>query len=62
MLTLLSYLIAEITYRWRALRADRDDGYSTEAVIVTAILVAAAITVMGTIGAKVVARANSINL
>ncbi len=62
MLALLTYLIVEIIDRCRRLRAGRDDGYSTEAVLVIALLVATAITVMGIIGAKVVNKANGINL
>ncbi|TQS42811.1 hypothetical protein [Cryptosporangium phraense] len=39
-----------------------DGGYSTETVLVTALLVALAIAVLGIIAAKVLAKANSINL
>jgi hypothetical protein len=39
-----------------------DGGYTTETVIVTALLAAAAITIVGIIVAKVIARAHSISL
>jgi hypothetical protein len=39
-----------------------DGGYTTETVIVTALMVAAAITIVGIIVAKVVARANAITM
>ncbi|GAA3393362.1 hypothetical protein [Cryptosporangium minutisporangium] len=39
-----------------------DAGYSTETVLVTALLVALAIAVLGIIAAKVLAKANAINL
>jgi hypothetical protein len=43
-------------------RREPDAGYSTETVVVTAILVALAIGVLGVIAAKVTSKANSINL
>jgi len=42
--------------------AARDDGNSTEQVIIIALLAALAITVISIIAAKVIAKANSINL
>lgn len=47
---------------WRRLRALSEDqrGYSTEAVVVTALLVALAILAVGIITAKVISRANAI--
>lgn len=47
---------------WRRLRAlNRDQGgYSTEAVVVTALLVALAIAAVGIITAKVISKANAI--
>ena len=58
--------IACLTARLRVLAARLrdlgDDGYSTEAVIVTALLVILAITVIGVISAKVIAKVNSINM
>lgn len=54
---------------WTALRArldelgrDPDAGYTTEAVLVTALLVAAAVTVVAIIVAKVISKAHGINL
>jgi hypothetical protein len=43
-------------------RRHPDAGYSTETVVATAILVALAIGVLGAIAAKVINKANSINL
>jgi hypothetical protein len=58
--------LAYVTARLRALAARLrdlgDDGYSTEAVIVTALLVILAITVIGVISAKVIAKVNSIDM
>ena len=62
MSALLSYLNAEIRHRWTAVRDTKDGGYSTEAVLVTALLVLAAIVVIGIIVSKVTSKANSINL
>jgi hypothetical protein len=58
----IMYLAAELWHRWRAVRDTRDGGYSTEAVLVTALLVALAIVVIGIIAVKVTGKANSINL
>ena len=46
----------------RRLREDPDAGYSTETVLVTALLVILAIAVIAIIVIKVTAKANSINL
>ncbi len=62
MSALLSYLAAEIRHRWTVVRDTKDGGYSTEAVLVTALLVLAAIAVIGLIVGKVTGKANSINL
>jgi hypothetical protein len=62
MSALLSYLTAEIRHRWKVVRDTKDGGYSTEAVLVTALLVLAAIAVIGIIVGKVTGKANSINL
>jgi hypothetical protein len=62
MTALLSYLTAEIRYRWKAVRDTKDGGYSTESVLVTALLVAAAIIVIGVIVSKVKAKADGITL
>jgi hypothetical protein len=62
MTALLSYLTAEIRHRWEAVRDTKDGGYSTESVLVTALLVAAAIIVIGVIVSKVKAKADGITL
>ena len=59
-LTVLKNLFEVLCTRWQALRADPEAGYSTETVIVTALLAALALTAVGIIVAKVVAKANSI--
>ncbi len=61
-LPILTTLIAWLRERYTAIGENPDAGYSTETVIVTALLVAAAITVIGIITAKVIAKANSITL
>jgi hypothetical protein len=43
-------------------QAEPDRGYSTETVVVTALLVALALAAIAIITAKVVGKANSINL
>lgn len=48
--------------RWETLRRRPDAGYSTETVIVTALLVVLAITVLAIIVSKVTAKANGIDL
>lgn len=53
-------LMAVLWGRLQELRAS-DAGYSTEAVIVTALLVALALTAVGIIAAKVIGKANSIS-
>jgi hypothetical protein len=60
-LTILRHLIQTLAVRWQALRADPQAGYSTEAVIVTALLAALALTAVGIIVAKVVSSANNIS-
>jgi hypothetical protein len=59
---LLAYLAAELRHRWQAARDTKDAGYSTEAVLVTALLVSLAVVVIGIIALKVIGKANSINL
>ena len=59
-LIVLRHLFCVLAQRWQALRADPDAGYSTEAVIVTALLAALALAAVGIIVAKVIAKANSI--
>jgi hypothetical protein len=60
-LTVLRHLFQLLSVRWQALRANPEAGYSTEAVIVTALLAALALTAVGIIVAKVIAKANSIS-
>jgi hypothetical protein len=59
---LITYLTAEIRHRWQRVRDTKDGGYSTEAVLVTALLVTLGILVIGVIALKVTNKANSINL
>jgi hypothetical protein len=47
--------------RWQLLRAQPEAGYSTEAVVVIALLVVMAIAAVGIIAAKVLSKANSIS-
>ena len=60
-LIIIRHLISLLSDRWRTMREDPDAGYSTEAVIVTALLAALALTAIGIIVAKVIAQANSIS-
>jgi hypothetical protein len=60
-LIVIRHLFTVLHGRWQALRADPDAAYSTEAVIVTALLAALALTAVGIIVAKVVSSANNIN-
>jgi hypothetical protein len=48
--------------RWELLRRDPEAGYSTETVLVTALLVAAALAVIAIIIAKVTEKATGITL
>ena len=59
---LLAYLTAELRHRWQLVRDTKDGGYTTEQVVVTAVLITIAILVIGIVGAKLVAKANSLNL
>jgi hypothetical protein len=61
-LTALAIIIRGLRARLSAARHDRDRGYSTEAVVVTALLAAAALAVIGAIVAKVTDKAASISL
>jgi hypothetical protein len=60
-LIVIRHLFTVLHGRWQALRADPGAAYSTEAVIVTALLAALALTAVGIIVAKVVSSANNIN-
>ncbi|MGB3441126.1 MAG: hypothetical protein WBA97_20445 [Actinophytocola sp.] len=61
MLTEVQILIARIRAEWERLRYD-EGGYSTEAVVVTALLAVLAIAVIAVIAIKVTQKANGINL
>ena len=60
-LILIRHLFSVLHGRWQALRADPEAGYTTETVIVTALLAALALTAVGIIVAKVVSAANNIS-
>jgi hypothetical protein len=62
MLHTLGRLARELRSRIDELRATGDAGYSTETVVVTAVLVIAALTVLAVIVAKLIAKANAIDL
>lgn len=47
---------------WKDSSLSRDAGYSTETVVVTALLAMLALTAIGIVVAKVVGRANGIDL
>jgi hypothetical protein len=59
-LFVVRYLLAQIRARWALLRAEPEAGYTTETVVVTAMLVAMALAVIAIIIAKVTATANNI--
>jgi hypothetical protein len=60
-LTFIRQLIAHLRHRLQVLRAQPEAGYSTEAVVVIALLVAMAITAVGIIAAKVISTAHNIS-
>ena len=60
-LTVIRHLFQTLAVRWQTLRADPERAYSTEAVTVTALLAALALTAVGIIVAKVVSAANNIS-
>ena len=60
-LFIVRQLITMLRDRWETARAEPEAGYSTEAVIVTALLAALALTAVGIIVAKVVSSANNIS-
>jgi hypothetical protein len=60
-LNILRHLFHLLRTRWQVLRAEPEAGYSTETVVVTALLVALAIAVLAIIAVKVTASANNIN-
>lgn len=57
----LAWVVAALRARLRALRVEPEAGYSTEAVVVIALLVAMAVTAVGIIAAKVIATAHNIS-
>jgi hypothetical protein len=59
-LDVIRQLIAHLHARLVALRAEPEAGYSTEAVVVIALLVVMAVTAVGIIAAKVLATAHNI--
>jgi hypothetical protein len=60
-LTILRHLLELLRARWQVLRAEPEAGYSTETVVVTALLVGLAIAVIAIIAVKVTSTANNIN-
>jgi hypothetical protein len=60
-LSLIRQLIAQLRSRLQTIRAEPEAGYSTEAIVVIALLVAMAITAVGVIAAKVLATAHNIS-
>ena len=62
LLTLISLLADRRHHARSQARAHPDAGYSTETVIVTALLAALAIAAVAVVAAKVLARANAINV
>jgi hypothetical protein len=60
-LEILRAMARALRQRVAVMRAEGDGGYSTEAVVVTALLVALAIAAVAIIAAKVLAKANSIS-
>lgn len=62
MQTYLSILWVQLRARIRDLREHPDAGYTTETVLVTALLVVLALAVIAILVAKVTSKANGINL
>jgi hypothetical protein len=60
-LTIIRLFIRALLQRWQVLRAEPEAGYSTEAVVVIALLVAMAVAAVAIIAAKVLSKANSIS-
>jgi hypothetical protein len=58
----LSYLLTQISAARNRIAATRDDGYSTEFILATALVVVLTLAVVGIIVTKVTAKANSIDL
>ena len=62
MRTYWATVLTALHARLEELRRHPEAGYTTETVLVTALLVVAALTIVAIIVAKVIAKANSINL
>jgi hypothetical protein len=60
-LDLIRRLMSLLRQRLSDMRSEPDAGYSTETVIVIALLVAMAVTAVGIIAAKVISTANHIS-
>ncbi|HVK20004.1 MAG TPA: hypothetical protein VM677_01450 [Actinokineospora sp.] len=60
--TLWTVAYVHLRARFKLTRGDRESGYATETVLVTALLVAAALAVIAVIIAKVSAKADGITL
>ena len=60
-LTILHQVMRFLRDRLTVARAEPEAGYSTEAVIVIALLAAMAIAAVGIIATKVIAKANSVD-
>ncbi|MCP2335229.1 hypothetical protein [Actinomadura rupiterrae] len=58
----LTAIAALVRDRWQQLKQQRDAGYVTETVVVTALLVALAIAAVALIAGKVRAKAGGISL
>ena len=59
-LILLRYLFTLLRDRWEDVRAEPEAGYTTETVVVTALLVGLAVAVIAIIAVKVTSTANNI--
>jgi hypothetical protein len=62
MLSHIEALWTVVQARWETLRQRPDAGYSTETVLVTALLVAAALAIIAVIINKVTTKANGITM
>ena len=62
LLTLLAAMTRTLRDRITVLRGRPDGGYSTEAVLITALLVGLGLTALAVISAKVLAKARGLNL
>jgi hypothetical protein len=57
----LEAMAAVVGVLWGRLKSRDEAGYTTETIVVTALLVVLALTVLGIIAAKVIFKANGIN-